>query len=50
MTMVVRRSPGSRSLTLGTDKVYDVHEFVDDLRDLKVRPAWPRWRFVLRQF
>jgi len=38
MTMVVRRSPGSRRLTLGADKAYDVHEFVDDLRDLNVTP------------
>ena len=38
MTMVVRHSPGSRRLTLGADKAYDVHEFVDDLRDLNVTP------------
>jgi hypothetical protein len=38
MTMVVRRSPGSRHRTLGADKAYDVHEFVDDLRDLNVTP------------
>jgi len=37
MTMV-RHSPGSRRLTLGADKAYDVHEFVDDLRDLHVTP------------
>ena len=36
MTMVVRHSPGSHRLTLGADKAYDVHEFVDDLRDLNV--------------
>jgi hypothetical protein len=35
-TMVMRHSPGSRRLTLGADKAYDVHEFVDDLRDLQV--------------
>jgi hypothetical protein len=46
MTIVVRGSLGSRSLTL----VYDVHEFVGGLRDLKVTPTWPQWRFVLRQF
>ena len=38
MTMVVRHSPGSRRLTLGADKAYDVREFVDDLRDLNVTP------------
>jgi transposase len=38
MTMVVRHSPGSRRLTVGADKAYDVHEFVDDLRDLNVTP------------
>jgi hypothetical protein len=38
MTMVVRHSSGSRRLTLGADKAYDVHEFVDDLRDLNVTP------------
>jgi transposase len=38
MTMVARYSPGSRRLTLGADKAYDVHEFVDDLRDLNVTP------------
>jgi transposase len=38
MSMVVRHSPGSRRLTLGADKAYDVHEFVDDLRDLNVTP------------
>jgi transposase len=38
VTMVVRRSPGSRRLTLGADKAYDVHGFVDDLRDLNVTP------------
>ena len=37
MTMVVRHSPGSR-LTLGADKAYDVHDFVDDLRDLNITP------------
>jgi hypothetical protein len=38
MTMVVRHSPGSRRLTLGADKAYDVREFVDDLRDLNTTP------------
>ena len=38
MAMVARHSPGSRRLTLGADKAYDVHEFVDDLRDLNVTP------------
>ena len=38
MTMVVRHSPGSHRLTLGADKAYDVHEFVDDLRDLNITP------------
>jgi transposase len=38
MAMVVRYSPGSRRVTLGADKAYDVHEFVDDLRDLNVTP------------
>jgi hypothetical protein len=37
-TMVVRYSPGSRRLTLGADKAYDVREFVNDLRDLNVTP------------
>jgi len=36
--MVARHSPGSRRLTLGADKAYDVHGFVDDLRDLNVTP------------
>jgi hypothetical protein len=30
--------PGSQRLTLGADKAYDVHAFVDDLRDLNVPP------------
>jgi hypothetical protein len=34
--MVARHSPGSRRLTLGADKAYDVHGFVDDLRDPNV--------------
>jgi hypothetical protein len=38
VTMVVRHSPGSRRLTLGADKAYDVHGFVDDLRDLNITP------------
>jgi len=37
-TMLVRYSPGSRRLTLGADKAYDVREFVNDLRDLNVTP------------
>ena len=36
--MIARYSPGSRRLTLGADKAYDVREFVDDLRDLNVTP------------
>jgi hypothetical protein len=38
LTMVVRHSLGSQRLTLGADKAYDVHEFVDDLGDLNVTP------------
>jgi hypothetical protein len=38
MTIAVSHSPGSRRLTLGGDKGYDVHRFVDDLRDLNVTP------------
>jgi hypothetical protein len=38
MTMVARHSPGSRRLTLGADKAYDAHEFIDDLRDLNITP------------
>jgi hypothetical protein len=37
-TMIVRRSSGSRRLTLGADKACDVREFFDDLRDLNVTP------------
>ena len=37
-TMIVRRSPGSRRITLGADKAYDAREFVDDLRELNVTP------------
>jgi hypothetical protein len=37
-TMVMRHSPGSRRLTLGADKAYDVYEFVDNLHDLNVTP------------
>jgi hypothetical protein len=44
ITMVVRHSPGSRRITLGADKAYDVHEFVDDLRDLTSRRTSPRTR------
>jgi hypothetical protein len=36
--MVVRHSLGSHRITLGADKAYDVHGFVDDLRDLDVMP------------
>jgi transposase len=36
--MVVRRSPGSRRITLGADKGYDAREFIDDLRELNVTP------------
>jgi hypothetical protein len=39
--VMVRHSPGSRRLTLGADKAYDVHKFVDDLRDLNVTPHRP---------
>jgi hypothetical protein len=35
---VVRHSPGSHRITLGADKAYDVHGFVDDLRDLNITP------------
>jgi hypothetical protein len=38
MTMVACHSPGSRRLAIGADKAYDVHVFVDDLRDLNVTP------------
>jgi transposase len=37
-TMIVRRLPGSRRITLGADKAYDAREFVDDLRKLNVTP------------
>src|SRR5207249_6389198 len=36
--MIVRRSPGSRRLTLGADKGYDTKTFVADLRDLNIAP------------
>jgi hypothetical protein len=36
--VVARDSPGSRRLTLGADKAYDVNGFGDDLRDLNVTP------------
>ena len=36
--MIVRRSPGSRRLTLGADKAYDTRSFVANLRDLNVAP------------
>ena len=36
--MIVRRSPGSRRITLGADKAYDAREFVDELRELNVTP------------
>jgi transposase len=38
LSMIVRRSPGSRRLTLGADKAYDTRDFVADLRDLNVTP------------
>jgi hypothetical protein len=38
MTIGGTPSPGSRRLTLGAHKAYDVHTFVDDLRDLNVTP------------
>jgi transposase len=38
LDMIVRRSPGSRRLTLGADKAYDTKDFVADLRDLYVTP------------
>ena len=36
--MIVRHSPGSRRITAGADKAYDVAEFVADLRELNVTP------------
>jgi hypothetical protein len=36
--MAVCHSAGSGRLTLSADKAYDVHEFVDDLRDLNTTP------------
>jgi hypothetical protein len=36
--MIVQRSPGSRGLTLGADKGYDIKTFVADLRDLNIAP------------
>jgi hypothetical protein len=38
LDMIVRRSPGSRRLTLGADKAYDTASFVADLRDFNVAP------------
>ena len=35
---MVQAIPGSRSITLGGDKNYDVHNFVDTLRNLNVTP------------
>ena len=35
---MVRDVPGTRRITLGGDKAYDVYEFVDTLRDLNVSP------------
>ena len=35
---MVRDIPGTRRITLGADKAYDVFEFVDTLRDLNVSP------------
>jgi transposase len=37
LTMVKRRATGRR-ITLGADKAYDVAEFVEDLRQIKVTP------------
>lgn len=37
-SMIVRRSPGSKRITLGADKAYDAAEFVADLRALNVTP------------
>ena len=34
--MIVRRSPGTRRLSLGADKGYDTKNFVADLRDLNI--------------
>jgi hypothetical protein len=42
LAMVVRHSLGSQRLSLGADKAYDAHEFVDDLRGLKLRRTSPR--------
>ncbi len=35
---MVRDIPGTRRITLGGDKAYDVHEFVDTLRNMNVSP------------
>src|SRR5713101_4429485 len=35
---MVRDVPGTRRITLGGDKAYDVHAFVDTLRDMNVSP------------
>jgi len=35
---MVRRLPGTRRVTLGADKAYDVYEFVETLRELTVTP------------
>jgi transposase len=37
-TMIVRRSPGTRRITVGADKGFDAREFIDDLRELNVTP------------
>jgi hypothetical protein len=45
---VVRHSPGSCRLTLGTDKAYDVHGFVEDCATSTSRRASPRTRPIAR--
>jgi transposase len=37
-TMIVRRAPGAKRITLGADRAYDAAEFVADLRALNVTP------------
>jgi hypothetical protein len=41
-TMIVRHSPGSRRLTLGAHKAYDVREFVDCTRVAAANGMPPR--------
>lgn len=38
LAMIKRHRPGSRRITLGADKAYDVEEFVGDLRQRQVTP------------